>query len=188
MVVLHIIRHYFTQGYARKVFIKAVTRHCGGHQNLLSDNVAVDAAGSRSPSPKKSALDLRPRVSRTAHCLRYHAANKPPGTPLFYRKHPSVAISPCTKLLHIEKAIQASLRQTLSPCGVNSKIFFYATKTVFTFDNFFIAHQGRCAKWFTQPFIIYTTGIINKSQTTYDESCVNRSKHSPVSSRRSGDG
>ncbi len=131
MVVLHIIRHYFTQGYLRKVSTKSVTRHSGGHQNLLSDNVAVDAAGSRSPSLKKSALDIRPQVSRTGHCLRYHAASKTPGTPLFYRKHPIVAFWPCTKHLHLEKAFQASRaiplkRDAEFGCKVQERPFFHA--------------------------------------------------------------
>ncbi len=132
MVVLHIIRHYFTQGYLRKVFTKSVTRHFGGdkftqwpgYRNLLGDNAAVDAVGSQSPSPKKSALDLRPhwqistpahptsptnsKVSTKGHCLKYPAAKQKPGATLFYRKHPSVAFSPCTKLLHLQKAIQIS--------------------------------------------------------------------------------
>ncbi len=122
MVVLHIIRHFFTQGYLRKVFTKSVTRHFGGHKftqwpgyrNFLSDIAAIDAAGSQSPSPKiisagpqTPLITSRPnsKVCTTGHCLKYHAANQTPEAPLFYR---IVAFSSCAKLLHLQKTIHFS--------------------------------------------------------------------------------
>ncbi len=91
MVVLHIIRHYFTQGNLRKVFTKSVTRHFGGHKftqwcdsrNLQCENTAVDAAVSRSPSSNKISAGPQTLSSNHHHPLYpvLSITNPPPPPP-----------------------------------------------------------------------------------------------------------